>query len=356
MPTRLLIILLSLCSSAVAAVEVPATAEHWTRAERIGFSRYLGAPAMLLQGGPYVVADSKVANGRIDVDVAMHGQRGFVGVLFRHQDDDNHELFYIRPHKSRLPDAVQYTPAINGLTAWQLYSEDYTAAAEMPHDRWVHLRVEFTGREARIHIDGADEPALVVDLKGDFGAGAVGLWGRNVAHFANFRYEAFPDTSIPPRPAHAAPEGVVDGWEITGTYERADVDPAVVPADATWTPVALEAPGMVNLSRYRSLLPDAARAYPEQSRDVVFARTFIHADRAGPRRIRIGYSDGVTVLLNGRPLWQASAAFGERYPFALGILGTENDALWLPLEAGENELVLAVEEAFGGWGFAARLE
>jgi hypothetical protein len=34
----------------------------------------------------------------------------------------------------------------------------------------------------------------------------------------------------------------------------------------------------------------------------------------------------------------------------------ENDAIYLPLRQGENELVFAVSEAFGGWGLIARFE
>jgi len=34
----------------------------------------------------------------------------------------------------------------------------------------------------------------------------------------------------------------------------------------------------------------------------------------------------------------------------------DNDAVVLPLRAGENELVIVVTEAFGGWGLNARLE
>jgi hypothetical protein len=34
----------------------------------------------------------------------------------------------------------------------------------------------------------------------------------------------------------------------------------------------------------------------------------------------------------------------------------ENDAVFLPLRSGRNELILAVTEFGGGWGFIARLE
>jgi hypothetical protein len=40
----------------------------------------------------------------------------------------------------------------------------------------------------------------------------------------------------------------------------------------------------------------------------------------------------------------------------LGIVNPENDVIYLPLRAGRNELMLAVAELGGGWGFVARLE
>jgi hypothetical protein len=39
----------------------------------------------------------------------------------------------------------------------------------------------------------------------------------------------------------------------------------------------------------------------------------------------------------------------------LGILTPDNDALYLPLRKGSNELVLALSELCGGWGFVTRL-
>jgi len=35
---------------------------------------------------------------------------------------------------------------------------------------------------------------------------------------------------------------------------------------------------------------------------------------------------------------------------------TPDDAVYLPLRPGENELLFAVAEAFGGWGLEARLD
>lgn len=38
-----------------------------------------------------------------------------------------------------------------------------------------------------------------------------------------------------------------------------------------------------------------------------------------------------------------------------GIVDVENDAVYLRLRKGKNELVLAVSELGGGWGFIGRL-
>jgi hypothetical protein len=50
-----------------------------------------------------------------------------------------------------------------------------------------------------------------------------------------------------------------------------------------------------------------------------------------------------------------SSAQTFRDPGFLGIVNPENDAVYLPLRRGSNELVLAVSELGGEWGFICRL-
>ena len=42
------------------------------------------------------------------------------------------------------------------------------------------------------------------------------------------------------------------------------------------------------------------------------------------------------------------------FPGFLGIVNVENDAVYLPLKKGRNQLLLAVSELTGGWGFICR--
>ena len=45
-----------------------------------------------------------------------------------------------------------------------------------------------------------------------------------------------------------------------------------------------------------------------------------------------------------------------RDPGFLGMVSPENDAVYLPLKKSRNELMLAVSELGGGWGFVCRLQ
>ena len=88
---------------------------------------------------------------------------------------------------------------------------------------------------------------------------------------------------------------------------------------------------------------------------VVYAATTIETDRDQVKKLLLGYSDEVSVFLNGRILYRGRSAQNFRDPAFLGIVSVENDAVYLPLRKGKNELVLAVSELGGGWGFVCRM-
>ena len=81
----------------------------------------------------------------------------------------------------------------------------------------------------------------------------------------------------------------------------------------------------------------------------------IESDRDQVKKLQLGYSDDVSLFLNGKILFRGRSAQNFRDPLFLGIVSPENDAVYLPLRKGSNELVLAVSELGGGWGFIARL-
>ena len=115
-----------------------------------------------LQGSAFLKG-VEFQNGVIEVDMAFEGSRAFGGIVFRMKMSGDYEQFYIRPHKSRFPDALQYTPVTKGLSSWQLYSgEGFTAVAEIPYNTWIHVKLEVSGTQARVYLDNAKDPSLVV--------------------------------------------------------------------------------------------------------------------------------------------------------------------------------------------------
>jgi hypothetical protein len=263
-------------------------------------------------------------------------------------------------HRSRQWDALQYTPIFNGSEAWQLYSGDgYTAPAELPANRWLHVRLVVEGYAARVYVDRAAEPQLTVkDLKRPWARGQVGLWGRlGGANFANV--VVTPAQTIAPAPPAAAgfPQGVIGAWELSQVVDASTISPRTVPTSGlTWTAVTAEASGIVNVARYRQPVVARQASPSRDSRDLVFARTTVTAAQGRRVRLVFGYSDAVHVFLNGRLLFEAESRFRSRDPGFLGVMSLGPDAIYLDLAPGRNELVFAVSETFGGWGLAARIE
>jgi len=130
-----------------------------------------------------------------------------------------------------------------------------------------------------------------------------------------------------------------------------------------WQDVEPEPPGFVVLYRYREAPHPmvtfqgnfSKRLEPQPGMKVLYARTKIGSDRDQVKKLEIGYSDDVSVFLNGQILYRGRSAQGFRDPGFLGIVNPENDAVYLPLKKGNNELMLAVSELGGGWGFICRL-
>jgi hypothetical protein len=142
----------------------PADAEGWTRVgQEARLVRVDGRPAFSIRSGRVIRRDVRLLDGTIDVDVRLTRKRSFVYVQFRMESDADHEEFYLRPHKSDLPDAVQYAPVFHGQSAWQLFhGPGGTAPVLFEPGQWTRVRIVLSGRRAALFVRDTVRPELVV--------------------------------------------------------------------------------------------------------------------------------------------------------------------------------------------------
>jgi hypothetical protein len=352
-------------------LSIPPDSPRWEMQGEAKVSEYLGRKCMVLDGGAAILKDFEMRDGVIDADVATSAKRGFFGFDFRIDADGvNYEEVYLRPHKSGLPDAMQYTPVLNSGRNWQIYNgPGFTGAVEIPKDSWFHLRLVVTGAQAKLYLKDMTTPALVMDdLKSGVKKGKVALNGLlGATYYSNFEVRTTPDVAWE-RHEPPMPPNTVNKWSISPSYDALQRNlerPLTTSEKAAihWQDVEAEPPGFVVLYRYReaphpkvSFQGDfSKRLEPQPGIKVLYARATIQSDRDQVKKLEIGYSDDVSVFLNGKILYRGLSAQGFRDPGFLGIVNPENDSIYLPLQKGSNELILAVSELGGGWGFICRL-
>ena len=153
-----------------------------------------------------VIPGSAFQDGTIEVNLtgdtrpnAPPELRGFVGVAFRITADRSHfECFYVRPKNGRADDQLQRNHSVQYISipgfGWQkLRSETpgkYESYADLIPGQWTQLKIYVAGSRARLHVNGAEQPALIVnDLKHSSVNGAIALWvgPGTIAHFSDLR-------------------------------------------------------------------------------------------------------------------------------------------------------------------------
>lgn len=341
---RKLLLLLFVALPSFAAVSWQDPRWHF-EAKESKVESYLGRDSLFLRDGYAWLDGATLRDGVIEVDICAPGDVGFHGVTFRAADHENYELFYLRSHLSKQPDAAQYTPVYHGIYGWQIYtSKRYVQPADIGADRWVH--VSMTVRDQRLEVSVDGQLLIYPQLVREPAAGIVGLMSSaGGARFCNFDFHPSTDPVVNGgggAPADKMPDGTLTHWRVSTTFPESKIE--TTPASGLqWENLDAGVNGIANLAIVRRR---------EMTNNTVFATTTLHADKAGTMRLRFGYSDRVVVFLNGHPVYRGIAHFASRDPRFLGAIGLW-DELDVPVHAGDNELRFAVSEDFGGWGVMA---
>lgn len=340
--------------------QVAMSPDNWRTSEpKAKFENYLNRQSLYLESGTALVKNSKFEDGTLEVDISSPNPRVFAGVVFRALSSDESEVVYVRLHKNGLPDAIQYTPRFRGIDCWQLYNRGYTAAAGFKRDGWTRLKIEVEGRTARIYVNEAEKPHLVVeDLKRDEGEGEVGVMALGGVYMSNFSYTPHPRTASLVKKKDEFMPGTIVRFDVSQAFAASNVNLETYPtsqqlSSIKWESLNAETPGFLNISRFRSKQRIDNAAF--NSEDVVFVKKTIVSTKPQIKKLSFGYSDRAAIYLNGKIIFSGNYTFLSRDSQFLGAIGL-SDSVYLDLKQGENELLFVVLDRVGGWGVQAQFE
>jgi hypothetical protein len=332
--------------------------ENWEfAAGKVAFEQ-AGARAVLRilpDAGTVILKAPDFADGTIEFDYQPVNPR-FANIYFRWQSAAENECFYFRTARAGDPlagDAVQYAPHLGGINLWDLLGHFQTNAS-FRKDGWNRVKLVFSGSQFRAYVNSPDRPTLAVGrMEGNVVSGRIAFEGE--ALIAN----------LVVRP------GEVDGLMPGADVDPTDVDPrylrqwqvgqpSVIPPgidfaydslpkpDAKWSALAAERRGLVNLTRLFG---------KGEGRRLVWVKTKLHSAAAQTRKLSLGFSDEVWVLVNGKLLYtDKNWYFHPIRKDPEGRCSIENTTFNLPLNAGDNELLIGIANDFYGWGLVARLD
>lgn len=354
----LLTILWASVVSGLTAQNIPIDTSTWNiRANAYVLENYRGSDAVYLQGGMMILKDVGFLNGTIEFDLFLKEEPSFPGIYFRGQNNGDAEQFYVRPHQSGNPDANQAAPSIKNITPWQLYfGTRYSFPYEYKFDDWTHIKILVNDRQAQVFLDYSEEPNLSWELFHEPKAGAIALRGGGGSgfHIANVSVSHETPALKDFKPIERKPiEGLVSEWEVSDMFPESKLeDPNSVGEliqNRSWQgKIQLEEGTAANISRIQNL-------FDGTDGNTVFAKITIDSRKDELRLFEFGYSDRVVVILNGKPMYWGTNKWRSRDYRYLGTVGLF-DAVYLDLKKGENELLMAVSEDFGGWLITGRFK
>jgi hypothetical protein len=328
--------------------QIPMTPDLW-QTDTAVFEKIQGVDAMALREGMASPKGVTLRDGTIEFDVQPFVMGA--GLAFRRRDDNNFEYFYIRPNGKCAQSnyCLQYAPQTHSVLLWDVFPQ-YQAAASIHDGEWNHIKIVLSGQRMNIYVNREKTPSLRIGrLEGDSSEGALSLQGPG--YFANFSVtpDATEGLSPDPEPDPTAndPHFLRD-WRLSSISELPmGKDPSIeeMPvASAAWMPFTAERGGLVNVSRQYGLPLERPR------RSLAWLKTNISSDKAQSIKTSIGWVREVWVFVNGKLVYSDKnlymPASARKAPD--GRCSLENGSFQLPLNAGNNEIAIAVATNFYG--------
>lgn len=354
-------------------ISFPLTSEYWTpKSDNVEFISYKSTKAVKSSNDqPYqiLLKDFDFSVGTIEFDVEIKG-RGFPGINF-HVDEEsgNSETFYLRYFGSLdsiSRNRMQYAAYIDGVNLWDL-TDDYQAAAAVKENEWNHIKMIVSQNQMKVYVNNMKRAALHVPvLEGLTKSGQIMLNGNVI--YANMKITPNAIEELPNAvgydPTYNDPN-YLRNWQVSETVEfpmgkdvlkqintnpGVTIDPTYLDESVSWKAIKADYRAMVNLTKEFG-------ATDRESRRLVWLKTNITSESDQQKLVKMGFSDEVWVFINGQPLHQNKNYYGSpgmKEP--KGRCSIENTSFTLPLQEGENEILIGVTNYFFGWGLIARID
>jgi hypothetical protein len=183
--TSVILVLAGSLLQAAEPEQIPFDPAKWSgQNEATLFEEYEGRQT-LFSTGSMLIEDLEFTDGTIEVDILGTTNRSFGGIVFR-GNDGNYEEIYLRLHKNRQVDSVQYTPVYRHESNWQLFRQ-YQSSAVFDVEGWNRLKVVVKGQVAQVYLN--DAYLMTIDeLRGIEETGKFGIFALFGTRFSNFTY------------------------------------------------------------------------------------------------------------------------------------------------------------------------
>ena len=353
-PLLISILLLTQFINGQTTQTIPLQVDYWTPAEgsSVNFESFDGKETIVVNGTAFANG-FEFSKGVLEMEVYANQKRSFAGVVFR-KHGGNFEEVYMRMHKSRQVDAVQYTPTYNNESNWQLYPE-FQANVAFRTEGWNLFRIAVEDLTATLFINGKEVMQIDRLRSGNLNGG-IGLFALFGNRFANLKVTKMGEAiAKEPFPILTPEKGIIGEWDLTEAqpYVEDQLNFEDFKKAKTIT-VNTEESGLLPISRY--LAKPTSGNFEGNQEAFTVASTTIAVDQAQTRFFLFDYSDKIVVHLNGEPIFYGNNAFRSKNNQFQGHLGMSAHKLPLQLKQGVNSLHCVVIDKANGWGLIGKLE
>lgn len=333
--------------------------DYWTGdTSKANFQKVRDRETLVLNRGTVWVKDVAFSDGIIEVDISVSPKKSLAGISFRGDQELTCENIYLRVPLSGRDDAIQYAPFFHNEDYWQLYPE-HQAKYIYPDTGWVHMKIVVKGNTASLFINDSSKPSLRIDhLRTKNQRGRIGLWCLGEQAFANFSYTPLEPAPFTVIPARTEP-GLVTQYQLSQSFTVDKKTKNIhYPKNMqlNWQTVTTEEDGLLNIGKY--IFKKTSGSFEQNSNDLVWLKMNLTTATALTKKLSLDFTNRIWIFLNGQILYHGDHSYRLKGVFYKGLIDKTfiADAVFLPLQKGDNEVLIGISSVANGWGIISKLE